>query len=52
MAFSDETKVKHYEALLRRMQGQIFYCEDEEGILRRWHPPRPLVSRGDKGNDT
>lgn len=22
------------------MQGNTFYCEDEDGLLRRWHPPR------------
>ena len=21
-------------------QGRTFYCEDEDGVLRRWHPPR------------
>lgn len=21
------------------MQGKTFYCEDDEGALRRWHPP-------------
>lgn len=24
-----------------QMQGHTFYCEDDEGVLRRWHPPRP-----------
>jgi hypothetical protein len=23
------------------MQGGVFYCEDDEGVLRRWTPPRP-----------
>lgn len=23
------------------MQGRTFYCEDEDGVLRRWVPPRP-----------
>lgn len=22
------------------MQGKTFYCEDDEGVLRRWTPPR------------
>ena len=36
-------KVQHYERLLRQMQNRVFYAEDEEGCLRRWHPPAPLM---------
>ncbi len=25
------------------MQGHTFYCEDGEGLLRRWTPPRPYT---------
>lgn len=32
-------KVKHYEAVIEAMQGHTFYCEDGDGMLRRWHPP-------------
>lgn len=24
------------------MQGKTFYCEDDEGVLRRWYPPEPI----------
>ena len=33
-------KVAHYEAVIAQMQGHTFYCEDDEGVLRRWYPPR------------
>ena len=25
---------------IESMQGHTFYCEDDEGVLRRWYPPR------------
>lgn len=25
---------------LEDMQGHTFYCEDADGLLRRWTPPR------------
>jgi len=25
---------------VEEMHGKVFYCEDEEGVLRRWYPPR------------
>lgn len=28
------------------MQGQVFYCQDEEGVLRRWYPPRVPEKEG------
>jgi hypothetical protein len=27
------------------MQGGTFYCEDDEGVLRRWTPPRPFKDK-------
>ena len=38
-------KVQHYERLLRQMQGHVFYIQDEEGFLRRWYPPAPLMTQ-------
>lgn len=37
-------KVKAYEDKLLAMEGKVFYCEDDEGVLRRWFPPRILPS--------
>ncbi len=42
---SDEERQVRLEALNRSvesMQGRVFYCEDDEGVLRRWYPPRPV----------
>jgi hypothetical protein len=35
---------------VQSMQGHTFYCEDADGVLRRWYPPeapaaKPLNSR-------
>ena len=35
-----ERKVAHYEAVIGQMQGGTFYCENDEGALVRWYPPR------------
>lgn len=32
----------YYRKLIEAMQDKTFYCEDEDGVLRRWYPPRPL----------
>jgi hypothetical protein len=40
-----------YRHLIDRMQGQTFYIEDEEGALRRWHPPRRPILDKDTPND-
>jgi len=29
----------HYERAINAMQGQVFFVQDEDGVLRRWHPP-------------
>lgn len=29
------------------MQNLVFYCEDDEGVLRRWTPPRPVKLEND-----
>lgn len=34
--------VQFYERLLDDMSAGTFYCEDDEGCLRRWFPPEPL----------
>lgn len=35
-------KANYYERLLSEMQGTVFYAEDDEGVLRRWTPPKIL----------
>lgn len=37
-------KVRHYERVLSEMQDHVFYCEDDEGVLRRWYPPKPILT--------
>jgi hypothetical protein len=37
-------KVAHYERVIRAMQGETFFVQDEDGCLRRWHPPQVLPS--------
>jgi hypothetical protein len=32
------------------MQGGTFYCEDDEGVLRRWTPPRPFQDKEGKAD--
>jgi hypothetical protein len=39
---TDAQKVRVYEGKLLSMEGKVFYCEDDEGVLRRWYPPRLL----------
>lgn len=34
-----------------QMQGHTFYCEDSEGVLRRWTPPRPFAEGEEKPHD-
>jgi hypothetical protein len=38
-----EGLLDHYEWLLNEMQKGRFYCEDENGFLRRWYPPKPML---------
>jgi hypothetical protein len=41
-----------YRRLIDQMQGHTFYCEDEDGVLRRWYPPRrPIIDKKGQGND-
>ena len=32
--------LQSYRYIIEQMQGHTFYCEDEDDVLRRWHPPR------------
>lgn len=32
---------QHLKMTIAGMQGHTFYIEDDEGVLRRWTPPRP-----------
>lgn len=45
---TDAQKVRVYEDNMLSMEGKVFYCEDDEGILRRWFPPRPLFKTSQK----
>ena len=46
---NNEQKVFFYENMLRDLQGSTFFCEDTNGVLRRWHPPRPIPTlKGEK----
>ena len=39
-----------YRMLVDGLQGRTFYLEDDEGILRRWTPPkRPITDRKEHG---
>ena len=29
-----------YRMAIDRMQGHIYFIQDEDGVLRRWYPPR------------
>jgi hypothetical protein len=41
-----DAAVREYRRLIDAMQGHVFYCEDDEGVLRRWFPPRrPFADR-------
>jgi hypothetical protein len=50
-----QAAILHYEFYIRQMQGRTFYCEDDEGVLRRWYPPRlfaqKLKDMGENLND-
>lgn len=35
--------IRRYENQLEQMQSKVFYCEDEDGVLRRWSPPPLLI---------
>lgn len=44
-----EMKLVMYERIVEKMQGHIFYIEDEDGHLTRWTPPRhPLAGVEEK----
>lgn len=34
--------VEHYESVLDAMQGHTFFCQDGEGVLRRWYAPKKI----------
>ena len=35
-----EAAIIEYRRIIDAMQDRVFFCEDDEGILRRWMPPR------------
>ena len=44
--------LNHYRRVIDQMQGYVFYIEDDEGLLRRWYPPkRPITDKKDTPND-
>jgi len=40
MTLNSGQKYQIYKNAIAEMQGHVFYCEDAEGVLRRWTPPR------------
>lgn len=38
-----EGLIFQFRRMLENMQGHTFYCEDENGVLRRWYPPKPPI---------
>ena len=34
----------HYRSLIDAMQGGTYYREDDDGVLRRWYPPRRPIT--------
>lgn len=45
-------KYQVYKNAISQMQGKVFYCEDDEGFLRRWTPPRVIEDEDRKMKDT
>ena len=45
MALNISQKYQIYKTAIAAMQGKTFYCEDEDGMLRRWYPPRPITDK-------
>lgn len=41
-------KIKYYERVLELMQGQVFFVQDADGVLRRWYPPREVIPQETK----
>ena len=37
---NNEAALMCYRTLIDDLQGRVIYMEDEEGVLRRWIPPR------------
>ena len=47
-----EHLVRYYRRIIDDMQGRTFYVEDEDGVLRRWHPPqRHIMDRSEDDTD-
>lgn len=38
-----EMVIRHYRQMIDELQGQIFFVQDEDGFLCRWHPPRRSI---------
>lgn len=33
----------HYRMVVDQLQDKIIYMEDDEGVLRRWYPPKRSI---------
>ena len=42
ISFDERLQLLGLNKRVEDMQGRVFYCEDDEGVLRRWAPPRPV----------
>lgn len=41
----DSDEFRRLKRAVNEMQGHVFYCEDGEGLLRRWKPPTPFSGK-------
>lgn len=39
-----DREIERLRNVLSEMQGHTFFCQDPDGVLRRWHPPAPSGS--------
>lgn len=40
--YTKEQREIIYHNHVKQMQGMVLFCQDEEGVLRRWYPPKPI----------
>lgn len=49
---SNEGLLNIYRGMIDNMQGHVFFVQDEDGVLRRWYPPkRPLADKKEPSTD-
>lgn len=40
-------RLQAYRRMIDKLHGKVVYVEDDEGLLRRWYPLRPLIDKKD-----